>query len=127
MPGVVGLKVDLDHAFAVRSVVLGLIGIGWDCKVYGPHMYPATEESEGDKPTAKRWRKGIQDGMSPPLSLVKILFSGQVRKPKLINILAVIHLRATWEGATQHLPSCTEIRDMRDLFGISILSVLSDM
>lgn len=71
------LKVDLDHAFAVRSVVLGLIGVGWDCKVYGPHMYPATEESEGDKSTAKRWRKGIQDGMSPPLSLVIILFSGQ--------------------------------------------------
>jgi hypothetical protein len=40
---------------------------------------------------------------------------------------AVIHLRCSWETNVQHLATNTELRDMRDTFAISIISVLSDM
>lgn len=40
---------------------------------------------------------------------------------------AVVGLRAAYEHGTAHLPSCTEMRDVRDYLAISIIAILSDI
>jgi hypothetical protein len=102
------LRPDLENYLAVEMALMGLMAIAWDCRTRGGM---GIRFHEG----VKHWRVIVMNGTS-----VSLL--GDCADP-----VAVIHLRADWESHVGSFPVGIEMRDLRDTFAISIVSVLSDM
>ena len=98
---------DMENKLGAEMVLIGLMAVAWDCRTRGGMGLKLS----GTKP----WRDIVLNGALQHAFMLPSLTSG------------VINMRAVWETNVNGLGSTAEVRDMRDTFAISIISVLGDV